>query len=171
MHELLGFQLDRQKHVHMSTLCVFLGVVTDFSRFASGYLDLKVKPGRAESVLQQIHDALASGQNKPGMCDSLQGKLFFVCTTVFGHVGRAALQPIIHGKGQKGNRLSNVIREALQFFVALLQIIGLTPRRISLRKQQRRPLLVWSDASYENGRSGHLRPRHLYVVLLIVKGP
>ena len=152
VHELLGFQLDRQKHVRMSTLCVFLGVVTDFSRFANGYLDLKVKPGRAESVLTQIHDALASGQNKPGMCDSLQGKLFFVCTTVFGRVGRAALQPIIHGKSQKGyHRLSNVIKEALQFFVALLQIIGLTPRRISLRKHQRRPLLVWSDASYENG--------------------
>ena len=152
MHQLLGFQLDIKKHVKMSNMCAFLGVVTDFSHFTSGYLNLRVKPGRAENILSLISDVLASGQLKPGMCDRLQGKLYFVCTTVFGRVGRAALQPIIWGKKYKGhNRLPVVIREALHFFVALLNIMGLMPRRINLRAQRRRPLLVWSDASYENG--------------------
>jgi hypothetical protein len=158
-HVLLGFELDyKNKSVKMAHKCTFVGVTTDFSRATRGEVLLCIKEGRAESVTTELQAVLDARKMPRGFCDRMHGKLQFSCTTAYGKVGMAALQPIIRGKtklsGKYAGSLPKDISHACEFFVALLAIMP--PRRIRLCRTLLSPLMVWSDASYEHrvGRMG-----------------
>ena len=159
IHVLLGFELDyKNKSVPMAHKCTFVGVTTNFTRAPRGEVLLCIKEGRAESVTAEIRAVLDAHKMPRGFCDRMHGKLQFSCTTAYGKVGVAALQPIIRGKtklsGKYAGSLPKDISHACQFFVALLSVMP--PRRIRLCRTPLSPLLVWSDASYEHriGRLG-----------------
>ena len=128
----------------------FLGVLTDLSRFESqGTVTLKPKPERIEKFVRRIRSAINNYSIPHAECASLCGKLEFTLTAAAGRVGRAALASLYRfcneGSGAGGD-LTIEAEEALRFFFDLLP--RLPPRVVRYREAKRRPVVIWTDASY-----------------------
>ena len=156
LHTRCGFLLDRSKHDPMARAFTFVGVQHDLSQVHRGCVSLKILPERAERVSSICTSILAANKLFPAQSASLRGKLYFSCCTAFGRVGRAALQPLVQRQFSKSTAAALAPEEvhSLKFFIALLA--AMPPRVIDLASAKPDPVLVWSDASYENsvGRIG-----------------
>ena len=143
------------KHVSMRPLFVYLGIRHDLSRCGEGLVFLRIVEARRVALVTDLRNILKRGSLSPGAASSLRGKLYFAVTTAYGRVGRAALQPILQRQEGRdvGHRLSPALIVALKFFVTLLNYMP--DREIRFDRSAMRPLLVWSDASWEGG-VGHL---------------
>ena len=155
-----GFVFDTEdepvgKHVSMRPCFAYLGIQHDFARFAEGIVFLRILAARKAALVAELRTILKRGSLSPGAASSLRGKLYFAVTAAYGRVGRAALQPILQRQEGRdaGRRLSPALIVALKFFVTLLNYMP--DREVCFGQSAVRPLLVWSDASWENG-VGHL---------------
>jgi hypothetical protein len=130
---------------------VYLGVKHDLSQVGCGVVRLRILPARRKQLIEICRDVLKSGSLTPGAAASLRGKLYFAASAAYGKVGRAALQPIIQRQERPGDdfRLKPSLIKALCFFVTLLN--SMPDREICLGADPRKPLIVWSDASWEKG--------------------
>jgi hypothetical protein len=149
---LFGFLFDTQdKHFDMAPMFVYLGVKHDLSQVCHGVVRLRILPARRKQLIEICRDVLKSGSLTPGAAASLRGKLYFAASAAYGKVGRAALQPIIQRQERPGDdfRLKPSLIKALCFFVTLLN--SMPDREIRLGADPRKPLIVWSDASWEKG--------------------
>ena len=147
---LCGFLFDPDKHVPMQPKFVYLGVLHDYSSLSRGVMRVRILPARRTNLVNACRDVLKSGQLSPGAAASLRGKLYFAATAAYGKVGRAALQPVLQRQEQSGNsnRLTPALVLSLKFFVTLLN--NMPDREILFVERARSPILVWSDASWEN---------------------
>ena len=147
---LCGFLFDPDKHVPMQPKFVYLGVLHDYSSLSRGVMRVRILPARRTKLVNACRDVLKSGQLSPGAAASLRGKLYFAATAAYGKVGRAALQPVLQRQEQSGNsnRLTPALVLSLKFFVTLLN--NMPDREILFVERARSPILVWSDASWEN---------------------
>ena len=151
LHRSCGFLLDRDKHERMAACFRFLGVMHDLSRSHEGKVTLRIVQERADRVSAVCSSVLSSRRLHAGQSARLRGKLFFACTTAFGKLGRAALQPLVSrqfGKS-RSSALTDDEAAALSFFVALLH--DMPPRVVDLCPSADDPAVLWSDASYEGG--------------------
>ena len=57
----LGFPFAPKKHERLRSANAFLGIVTDFSCAALGYVWLKVKESRRRKLVGELRDVLAMG--------------------------------------------------------------------------------------------------------------
>jgi len=145
---MFGFKLDKAKHVRAQISAPFLGVITDFTWWASGLVLLRIKPERRQKLLTALRGVLSKGTLTSGEASSLRGKLYFSCTTAFGKIGRAALQSFIERQYHSTTKLlTSTLIFTLNFFLELLEY--LPPRMVELDRQKRPTLLVWSDAMYD----------------------
>ena len=149
----LGFLFDvEDKHVDMADIFVYLGVQNDLRRVPRGIFILRILDSRKTQLVDICSDFLKKGAMSHGDAASLRGKLYFAATSAYGKVGRAALQPILQrqeGRVDRSNRLTPSMVLSLKFFITLLN--HMPDREIHLGRTARRPLLVWSDASWERG--------------------
>ena len=141
---LIGFPLDLQnKYVEMAAQVIFVGVRSDFTTLAQGFVTMGVKPGRAEKIAIVIAAAFTRGTLSAGAASSLAGKLFFMQSTAFGRVGKALLQVVQLG----GNCLpGTALYAALMFFLVALPL--LPKQRIYAKRSPKPPLYIWADAYY-----------------------
>ena len=98
----------------------------------------------------------AAGELPSGLCASLCGKVEYTASSAaFGRVGRAPLAVLRewqHGQGRKrGRPISEAVREALAFFVQILP--SLPPRKFFFRRRKRPPIILYTDAMYDPGKS------------------
>ena len=147
----LGFLFDPNKHTDMMPSFVYLGVQHDLSRASAGVVRLRILPARRRDLVKFCDDVLKQGYLPPGRAASLRGKLYFAASTAYGKVGRAALQPIIQRQERPGTayNLNPSMLQALKFFITLLR--NMPDREMVLGEATTRPLIVWSDASWEHG--------------------
>ena len=147
LHERSGYLLDAGKHAKMASRLTFLGVSHDLSRASDGVVSLCILPERAARVSAVCESVVASGRLYPGQSSRLRGKLYFACTTAFGKVGRAALQPLVDRQfgPSRSSLLSPEEEIALRFFIVLLA--DMPPREVRIRDSPADPVLVWTDAS------------------------
>ena len=147
----LGFLFDELKHTAMLPRFVYLGVQHDLSRASEGVVRLRILPARRRDLIAFCDGVLKRGSLAPGRAASLRGKLYFAASTAYGKVGRAALQPIIQRQERPGSvhNLTPSMVQSLKFFVTLLR--NMPDREIVLGEAAVRPLIVWSDASWEKG--------------------
>ena len=161
LHKGIGIPLSAEKHEPMSLLFVFLGVVTDFAKFAALRLvSMKPKPGRLPAVLASIAAVLAARTISHGLAATLRGKLQFLLYTV-GHgsrIGRSVLSAFASvRRGGRVGRHSVPIPHALLAAISFLTVVltRLQPRVIDLpamaRAALRGSVIVWSDAMWEDG--------------------
>ena len=145
-----GFLFDPDKHTDMAPSFIYLGVSHDLSRAGGGVVVVRILPQRRRDLVALCRNVLSSGSLSPGAAASLRGKLYFAASSAYGKVGRAALQPIIQRQERPGAdyRLHGSMITSLKFFVTLLN--NMPDREIRLGTDPRPPLIVWSDASWEN---------------------
>ena len=154
LHVLVGFQLDKDKHVRAAVQNnAFLGVVTDFASFLSGKIFLRIDPKRKVKIVAMLRSVLSSGTLTSAQASSLRGKLYFCMLTAFNKVGRGPLRAFTARQYSKSTSLTFELYGAIQFFLHLIP--NMAPRCIDLEAALRSTLIIWSDAMYENG-SGSL---------------
>ena len=151
LHVLVGFALDKGKHVRAATTGnAFLGVITDFASFAAGRILLRISEARKLKILAMLSSILKEGSLTAAQASSLRGKLFFCMLTAFNKVGRAPLRAFTSRQYSNDTFLSSELRAAVMFFSHLIP--NMAPRCIDMVQELRSTLIIWSDAMYEAGR-------------------
>ena len=164
--ELQGYPDSVEKRQPMAASAVFLAVITDFSRFRDHrVVSLSVSAVRAQEIRYDLAQALETDSMPQQEARRLAGRLGFATTWAAFRFGRAALQPFfaraarMSGFGNHDAKLDAPLRQAVEFFVDVLQEVGGLPaREYVLSREQRPTVQVWSDAAAEpaSGEPGRL---------------
>ena len=133
----------------MALTGVFLGVVSDLTRTAQGYVTLRIKPERADKLVTLMRSILKAGRLTSGAASTIRGKLQFAISTAWGKLGRAGLQPFMTRQYHEGtrSRLTTALLMALTFFVTLLPIMP--ARELKLFDDGLPTVCIFSDAAWE----------------------
>ena len=150
----VGFPFAPKKHERIRASNPFLGMVSDFSSLALGWVLIRVKEQRRRRLIAELNEVLRAKKLTPAHAARIRGKLYFTTCSAFYGVGRPALQAITARQYNKhgSSKLTPELKASLTFFVFLLR--GLPSRRHYVRRDKRPPLFVWSDAMYEARRDG-----------------
>ena len=143
----LGLRMKEKKALPPSTSQKVLGIVLTIE---DEKVTLAPHHDRCTKTLATIQQAIQSDSLPSEVAHKLAGKLVFLTTTLFGQLGRAALQPLYaraHGLSQDshGDQLNGPLRSALLTLQNLLKEIQ--PRVIP-RQMQEQVVVVYSDAYF-----------------------
>ena len=162
IHRWMGVPLDTgDKDVPFSSATPFLGVITDLSRVTEAWVTMRAKPERVGRIVASIERFLSSGIAPYGQVESLCGKLEYTltssCNMRFGRAALSALREYLKDSKRisdpmEVDHLNGPASQALHFFYQLLPL--LPPRQFAFRKQQRKPVLVYTDASFTRWGAG-----------------
>ena len=146
---LIGFPFAPRKHERMRGRNAFLGVVSDFTTAAAGYVLMRVKEKRRRKLIQELEGIRDSKKLSPGHAARIRGKLYFTTSSAFFGVGRPALQAFTARQYAKGanSALTDSLSNSVDFFIELLR--KLPAHQVPLYESDERPLYVWSDAMWE----------------------
>ena len=133
---------------------VFLGVETDFSRFATtGRVYVSIPKPKVDKIVAMIDEAIKSSELHATTARKLCGKLQFSLGWCVGRYGRAALQPLFRRAERRGVRIGLAIEMALNFFHNALA--SLHAREVCVSATGAGPpILIWSDAMYRVSHVG-----------------
>ena len=128
---------------------LFLGVETDFTRFAStGKVYVTVPQPRIDKISAMMEEAIKTGELHASVARKLCGKLQFLLGWVAGRFGRAALQPLYHRAERRATKLGLALEMALNFLLHAVK--SLSAREVCVvAANAGPPVLVWSDAMYK----------------------
>ena len=144
--QLLGFDLDPEKTQSPRAICNILGVVFNSSSLQMQRLLLvESKPTRIANLKSCIHEVLSRDSLTPSVAASLVGKFQFLCSTMFGKVGRCCTAPIRHRQYSEGGptHCTPLIRTALRLMIHFLDF---APSR-KLFLESTPPVILYTDAS------------------------
>ena len=147
---LLGLRMKEAKALAPSTSQKVLGV--NVSSTIHGVI-LSPHPDRCRKVSAELQKALDDNVLSSDSAHRLAGKLVFLTSSLFGQLGRAALQPLYsraHGLGNtdKSSQLNTPLRSAMRTLITLLGEV--VPREIP--RHPKSPLLViYTDAFFSMG--------------------
>ena len=146
---LVGFPFAPKKHERLRSQNSFLGVVSDFSTAAAGYVLLRVKEKRRRNLLAELKEIREKKKLSPGHAARIRGKLYFTTSSAFFGVGRPALQAFTERQysHSHNSNLTESLSSSIDFFITLLE--RLPAHRVPLYDSQELPLYVWSDAMWE----------------------
>eukprot|EP00435_Cladocopium_sp_Y103_P013637 s2457_g3.t1 len=113
-------------------------------------VELAPHPRRCQKVLQTISQALSNNHLSADEAHRLAGKLVFLTSTLFGQLGRAALQPLYarahgHQPATTGHHLNWPLRSALRTLQGLLHDVQ--PRFIP-RAIKQPAIVIYTDAYF-----------------------
>ena len=143
---LLGFSLDSEKSQPPSSVQAVLGVL--FNTLAlknEKKIRIEPKPTRVSNLIQTIDQVLDRRSLTPSQAASLVGKFGFLCSTLFGKVGRCCTAPVRFR--QYGSPHHVDIDHALENSLLLMKdFLRLAPvRELSIAEEP--PLILYTDAS------------------------
>ena len=158
---ILGFSLDADKNQPPSSTLALLGVYLNTTTlFSQRILLVEPKPTRKLNLCMQIDQILMQGTLSPTEAASLVGKFGFLCSTLFGKVGRCCTGSVRARQYTQSSyrHLTPELRTSLKL---MRQFVQLCPsREVSVDQQD--PLLLYTDASDVPGRT----PQHLVGAVL-----
>ena len=144
---LMGFKLDPSKSQPPAQIAAVLGVHFCVQGLLSQrFFLVQAKPSRVLNLTKTIDHILKKDTLSSAEAASLIGKFGFLCSTLFGKVGRcctAALRQRQYSS-YPDNSLSEEIRASLRLMRCFLQ---LAPDRRVWVESAERPLLLYTDAS------------------------
>ncbi len=143
---LLGFELDPDKTQTPSQVCNILGVVFNSTSLQlQRRLLVESKPTRIQNLKECIEDVLQRDSLTPSLAASIVGKFQFLCSTLFGKVGRCCTAPIRHRQYSFGGntRCTAPIRTSLRL---MKHFLDFTPSR-KLFLDVTSPVILYTDAS------------------------
>ena len=149
--KILGFSLDPEKSQPPAEVGAVLGVLFSTAALASERrIHVAAKPSRVRNLTQTIDQILNSGELSPAVAASIVGKFGFLCSTLFGKVGRCCTAALRHR--QYSTAYQRSITPALHVSLQLMkQFLVSCPDR-ELKLSHERPLLMYTDASDVPGR-------------------
>jgi len=141
----LGLTLDAEKSQLLSEAAQILGVVFCTSKLETErLLSLEPKPTRRNNLL--IRRIMAEGQLNPTVAASLVGKFGFLCSTLFGKIGRACTGPI--RARQYSSSLDFSLNPQITLSLRLMEYLALHCKpRSKMLNYTRHPLILYTDAS------------------------
>ena len=147
----LGFTPDPDKSQPPAQICAILGVLFNTALLAAERkFSIAAKPSRLSNLESLIRSVLEKGELSPSLAASLVGKFGFLCSTLFGKVGRCCTAPLRHRQYSsfRHTALTPSIRSSLHL---ILQFLRISPDREVLLKHSA-PLILYTDASDVPGR-------------------
>ena len=121
--KVLGFQLDPDKSQQPSECCAILGILFSTSVLRTERkLVLKAKPSRVQNLKEMISAVKARQDLSPALAASIVGKFGFLCSTLFGKVGRCCTAPLRHRQYSPSlaTALTPVLSKAMDLMVKFL---------------------------------------------------
>ena len=110
----LGFSLDPDKTQPPSEVCAVLGVLFNTEALRTErFFQVAPKPSRVENLQRTIKQILATEELSPALAASVVGKFGFLCSTLFGKVGRCCTGALRHR--QYSSCSSSSLTPELQF--------------------------------------------------------
>ena len=160
--DMIGFKLAPAKRKFAADQNDLLGVHCNLSQFPScAKVSFHPTPRRVSEIvtqLQQMQQVSLLDPNAQVMsarqAASLLGRLNFILSSSYASIGRAATLPLV----ERSNDTTGIATWSpefdymLQFFVELFQ--HLPPLVFDFRKRKRKPVIVYTDAAYDNLRHG-----------------
>ena len=149
---LFGFQLDPEKSQPPSELCSILGVVFCAQTLRQQrVIAVCAKEARMAFLEEAIQKNFQTRRLSPHQAASMVGKFQFLCSTLFGKVGRCCTGAL--RRRQNASYPTEVITQELEQALELMSkfIFG-SPSR-ELRIHHVNPVLLYTDASDVPGRT------------------
>jgi len=145
--KLLGLTLDPDKSQLPSEAAHILGVVFCTKKLESERLLLvEPKPTRRRNLQLLIRKILTDGELNPTVAASLVGKFGFLCSTLFGKIGRACTGPI--RARQYSSSLDYTLNPQITLSLKLMEYFAVHCKpRSKMLNYQRSPLILYTDAS------------------------
>ena len=144
---LLGLTLDKDKSQAPAQIAMVLGVAFNTRSLAQQrVLLVEPKPTRVQNLCYLIDQVLQSGSLAPNLAASILGKFGFLCSTMFGKVGRCCTGSLRARQYQNGtdHGLTSDIITSLN----LMKIFAKTAPKRQLRvDDDRQPIILYTDAS------------------------
>ncbi len=145
--KLLGFVLDPEKSQPPSEVAHILGVVFNTQSIRSqSMLLVEPKPTRRKNLGHIIDEVMASEVLTPTVAASLIGKFGFLCSTLYGKIGRCCTNAIRARQYSSSADVS--LNPSIILSLKLMKLFTLQagPRRLSLRGTTP-PLILYTGAS------------------------
>lgn len=145
--KLLGFTLDPDKTQIPEEVTNILGVVFNTSALISEKkLWLQPKPSRKANIVTLIDKILGDNHLPPSLAASLVGKFGFLCSTLFGKIGRCCTGALRARQYSTSGDCSldwhlRISLSLMKFFVEH------APERHFLLREKEPPMLLYTDAS------------------------
>lgn len=149
---LLGFVLDAEKSQPPAEFCNILGVVFCTASLSSQkILSVQPKASRRENFSFLVNKILQDSYLPPSLAASVLGKFGFLCSTMFGKLGRACTGPL--RQRQYSQSADCTLNPALIYSLQLMkQLVQTAPSRTFLLQDSKPPLILYTDASDVPGR-------------------
>ena len=147
---LLGSEPQKAKGFRPAADRHYLGASVHLGNFASrGVIRFQPKFTTTQKVLAKIHHALQTNQLDRDSAGKLRGDLQWMYSQCAGHLGRLAGQVFTAHQGDSDPALTPLEARLLRLLCTLVQ--DFSPRDIPVVGQLPLPIVVYSDASFENG--------------------
>ena len=145
-----GWDIEPKKRLPMRCRNVFLGITVCLRRLLShGYAVCMPKQEMIQEVLEALRKCKAEDRITPGEAASFRGKVGWLCTPLYGHVGRAATQPLMQRQaGADGSTWTPAMSDMLAFLSALCAPDIIPHLRVPMQVVRMAPVLVYTDASF-----------------------
>ena len=144
---LLGFLLDSEKTQIPSEVAHVLGVVINTSALQrERHLQIEPKPTRRKNLIFMIDRILSMGELQPSVAASLIGKFGFLCSTMYGKVGRCCTNSIRARQYSLSGDTS--LNRDIVISLKLMKLFteSASPRMQSVDDCQQ-PVILYTDAS------------------------
>ena len=145
--KLLGFTLDPDKNQVPSSVAAVLGVVINTSVLhQERVLSVEPKPTRRQNLVTIIDKVIQDDYLAPSLAASLVGKFGFLCSTLFGKLGRCCTASI--RARQYSTNLDCTLSPDIKISLSLMKFFVLqAPQRQLDFSGKTPPLILYTDAS------------------------
>ena len=165
--KLLGLTLDPDKSQPPAEVASVLGVAFNTTcLLTERRLLVEPKPSRRSNFIKMVDRILEQGILNPSLAASLLGKFGFLCSTLFGKVGRFCTGLVRQRQYSLGADVS--LTQDLRIALKLMQhVVSVAPSRACHLGRQHKPAILYTDASDVPGRD----PRFGLGGVLILQEP
>lgn len=143
---LLGFQLDPEKTQVLSEVAEILGVCYTRALKTERFLSVEPKSSRRQNFAIMVDKILPRGEFIPSVAASLLGKYQFLCSTLFGKVGRFCTS-YVRRRQYSGSDAVQITPEIRLSLKLMKHLVTSAPVRLCQFGRKEPPLLLYTDAS------------------------
>lgn len=144
---ILGFLLDPEKTQIPSETANVLGVIINTSSLLQQrFLLVEPKPTRKKNLIFMIDRILSSGELLPSVAASLIGKFGFLCSTMYGKVGRCCTNSI-RARQYSLSADSSLSRDLIISLKLMKAFVETASPRMQSVDPPDQPVILYTDAS------------------------
>ena len=147
-HNCAGFKTKPDKHQPLRAKNKLLGVMANLAsvHLPDGFASYTATESRIRNILRELQNGRQSGRLEPSTAEEVVGKLSFTLQTAAIRVGRAVVGVLNRHARGTSSTWTLELGEILEFLLVVLPL--LPPLLVYMRRDKRRPVYLYTDASY-----------------------